>query len=67
MSNIMKLLLAYDFQKMFITGQNLKQVHVTNSFPKLLIFFSLTLVDIFCLKFDFGHQRNTLCKEIPQI
>ena len=30
--------LAYSFQKMFIIGQNLKHVHMTESFFELLIF-----------------------------
>ena len=32
---------------MFFIGQNLKHFHVTYSFHELLIFFSLTLLDIF--------------------
>ena len=34
-----KLLLGYSFRKMFITGQNVKHVHVTYFFHGLLIFF----------------------------
>ena len=58
---IIKLLLACSFRKMFIIGQNLKHVHVTYSFHEILIFFWLTLVKCFVLKFDFSvHQRNTI-------
>ena len=46
---------------MFIIAQNIKHVYVTFSFHELLIFFLLTLVDIFCLKFDFLiNQKNTV-------
>ena len=48
---IIKLLLTYSFQKMFFIGQNLKYVHMTYSFVKVLIFFWLTLVNIYCLEF----------------
>ena len=64
---MVKLLLAYDFRQMFFIGENAKYVHVTNSFNESLIFFSLTIVGIFCLKFDFSlHQRNTVDKYILQ-
>ena len=36
---------------MFFIGQNVNQVHMTNSFPELLIFSLLTRVDIYFLKF----------------
>ena len=36
---------------MFFTGQNLKHVHITYSLFELLIFFWLTLVNVFCLEF----------------
>ena len=48
-----KLLLAHNFLKMFFTGQNLDHVLVTYFFVELLIPFWITVVDIFCLKFDF--------------
>ena len=42
--------MVYSFRKMFFIGQNLKHVHMTNSFLELLIFF--------CLEFYFSpHQR----------
>ena len=37
--------------KMFLIRQNLKHVHMTYSSLKILIFFWLTLVDIYYLKF----------------
>ena len=40
---------GFSFRKMFFIGQNLKQVHVKCSFLELLIFFSLTLVQIFSI------------------
>ena len=48
---MIKFLLAYSFQKLFLIGQNLNRAHVTCSFDELLIFFGLTLADIFCLIF----------------
>ena len=58
---IIKLWLACSFRIMYFVSWKLKHVHVTYSFDELLLFFWLTLVDIFCLKFDFSlHQRNTL-------
>ena len=44
---IIKLSLAYNFQKMFFIGQNLKQLLVTYSFLEIFIFFLSTLVQIF--------------------
>ena len=39
--------MAYSFPKMFLISQNLKHVHMTCSFLKLLILFLKTLVQIF--------------------
>ena len=45
--------------KIFFIGQNLNHIHGTYSFGEILIFFWVTVVDVFCLKFDFSqHQRN---------
>ena len=46
-----KLSLAYGFQKMFLIGQKLKHVRMTYYFFEILIFFWLTLVDIYGLEF----------------
>ena len=55
---MIKFLLAYSFQKLFLIGQNLNRAHVTCSFDELLIFFGLTLADIL---FDFSLQKiNTV-------
>ena len=61
---IIKLSLAYSFRKMFFIGQNLKHVHMTYSFLELLIFFWLTLVDIWCLEFFSPCQKNIVCEWI---
>ena len=47
---IIKLSLDYTFRK-FSNGQNLKHVHMTYFFLELLIFFWLTLADVYCLEF----------------
>ena len=45
---------------MFFIGQNLKDVHMTYSFPKLLIFFWLTL---FSVRVYFSpYQKNIVFK-----
>ena len=56
---IVKLLLAYSFWKMFFIGQNLKDVHMTNSHDLLLIKSSKYL--LFGVYFSL-HQRNNVCK-----
>ena len=60
---IIKLLLAYDFRKMFFIGQN----HVKDqstftwySFLKTLISFWLNLVNIYCLEFIFQYIKEIL-------
>ena len=40
---------------MFFIGQNINHVHMTNSFLELLIFFWITQVDIYSLKFISYH------------
>ena len=45
---------------MFFIGQNLKHVHMTYSFPELLIFFWLSLVDIYCFDFIAHHAKERL-------
>ena len=45
---------------MFFIGQNLKHVHMTYSFLELLIFFWLTLVDIYCLELISHHAKEIL-------
>ena len=69
-------LLAYSFRKMFFIGQNSKHVRIRYSFLELLIFFWLTLVNIYCLEFishyikeilyintnfETSHKQETLC------
>ena len=63
---IIKLSLAYSFRKMFFIGQNLKHVHMTYSFLELLIFFWLTQVDIYSLKFISHHITEILYLETDQ-
>ena len=48
---IIKLSLAYSFQKMFFNGQNVNHIHMAYFFLEILIFFWLTQVDISCLYF----------------
>ena len=52
------------YQKLIILakseGQNLKDVHITYPFLGLLIFFWLTLVDIYCLEFFSHHTKEIL-------
>ena len=56
---VIKFLLTCSFRKMLITGLISKHNHVTYFRRELLIFFWLTLVDFFSLKFDFSpHERN---------
>ena len=56
---IIELLLAYSFRKILFIDQNLKHVHVTYSFLERLIFFRLTLVNIYCLEF-ISHYKEIL-------
>ena len=49
-----KLLFAFSFRKMFVIGQNLRQVHLNYFFHERLVFFWLTLVNSF---FSL-HKRN---------
>ena len=42
------------FYRILFIGQNLNCIFVIYSFEKLLVFFWLALVDIFCLKFVFA-------------
>ena len=54
-------------RKIIRTSQNLKHVHIKYYFHEFLIIFCLTIVDSFCLKFDFSlHQKNTAHKYILQ-
>ena len=55
---IIKLSLAYSFRKTFFIVQNFKYVHITCSFLELLIFFWLTLADIYCLEFISHHIKE---------
>ena len=53
-----KLSMAYSFWKTFFVGQNLKHFHTTCSFLELLIFFWLTLVCFYYLKFISPHIKE---------
>ena len=52
--------MPYSFRKMFFLGQDINHVHMTYSFLKLLIFFWLTQVDIYSLKFISHHITEIL-------
>ena len=58
--------MAYSFRKMLLIGQNLKHVHMTYSFLELLIFFWLTQVDIYSLKFISHHITEILYLDTDQ-
>ena len=51
---------------MFFIGQNLNHVHMTYSFPELLIFFRLTQANIYCLKFISHHITEILYLNTPK-
>ena len=57
---IIKLPLPYSLKKMFFIGQKLKHVHMTYSFPELLIFFWVPLVGIYCLEFVSHYVKEIL-------
>ena len=59
-SSLIKLLLAHSFREMFFIKQNLKFVHMTYSFLELLIYFWLTLVNIYCLEFISHYIKKIL-------
>ena len=52
--------MAYCFREMLFIGQNLKNAHMTYSFLELLIFFWLTLLDIYYLEFISHHIKGIL-------
>ena len=58
--------MAYTFRKTFFIGQNINHVHMKNSFLELLIFFWLTQVDIYSLKFISHHITEILYLETGQ-
>ena len=58
--------MAYSFWKMFFIGQIINHVHMTNSFLELLIFFRLTQVDIYSLKFISHHITEILYLDTDQ-
>ena len=51
---------------MFFIGQNLNHIHMTYSFLELLIFFWLTQVDIYSLKFSSHHITEILYLDTDQ-
>ena len=52
--------MTYSFRKMFLASQNLKDVCITYFLLELLIFFCLTVVDIYCLKFVSHYIKEIL-------
>ena len=57
---ITKLFLANSFWKVFLIGENFRNLYTKYSFDELLIFFWLNAVDISCSKFDFWLHRELL-------
>ena len=51
----MKTHIGLYFQKLFLVGQNFKALSCDIFFDELLVFFWITLLDIFCLKFEWKN------------
>ena len=54
---MIKFSFTYSFLKIFFISQNLKHFQMTYSFLEFLVFYSLNLVDIYCLEFISPHTK----------